>query len=507
MTKTLRNVVAFPGRARSLPSVPEHLQSDLQSEGVGGNSDRDQNNPPKGPRRTKPTLEIVLRSKKANPALLDPDRYYGANNLMLRVEKRGVGTWVSWYTCPVRHIRTSLTQGYLHKAPSLTWANAKSLNDALQLRVAGGADPRKPIYIPGKLFGVDLDAFLAKYANAKKPDGRPKWSNEWLANWGGTLRSENYGAALLGIETTLLTADHLVAAVDGKWGIPGSAYPCEILLSKVGEIVDWTRSLKDRAWAKDWINPTIVARARLDTYHIAVQSHPALPVTHQQHVWRLLWELTDMPAGRLLLVLMMTPSGRISEYRHAVWADFDFETNVWTVPHSKNGQIQYKPIHPKLKAFMLGFRPIDWKPTDKVFFSGYERHRRLGRVVGVGTLLALLDKVALQVGITLDLPQDPDDPLDYVSHSFRNGFSTFVTKAKLLHRYRWTREEMLAHKVKEKVEGTYDRETMLAERAELTAFYIHWLDTGEWPQTVDSNINIEAHRALLRQQLAALEGL
>ena len=148
-------------------------------------------------------------------------------------------------------------------------------------------------------------------------------------------------------------------------------------------------------------------------------------------------------AARALQFTILTAC-RTSEVLEARWAEFDFDTLVWTIPaeRMKGGQAHRVPLTPEMVAILEKMKAV----ASEYVFEGQRRNRPLSNM---SMLIRRMGKG------------------DYTLHGFRGTFRDWASEAAGAPRE--AAEAALAHQIGTEVERAYARSDVLERRRELAA--------------------------------------
>jgi integrase len=362
-------------------------------------------------------------------AIRKPGRHADGGNLILRVSKDGHKTWAFRFALGERERVAGL--GPLHRV-SLAEARAKA--EAMGKLLAAGLDPL-----------VERDkARTAERAAAARLLTFREAAKRYVADREGSWRNEQHrkdfrnsldthvlpvigGLSVADVDTPMVLK---VLENDNFWRTnPQTANNCR---SRIELILDWCRARGHRngenpaAWRGHLDKILPAPKTLAPTKH-----HAALPWQQVPGFMTDLRGREGMVARALEFTILN--ASRIGEVLGATWSELDFAAKTWTIPAArmKSNREHVVPLSPRALEILRslpreGERPF---PTHRATVSVFLRDR-MGR--------------------------------DVTIHGFRSSFSTWCAEATRFEPA--VREAALAHVIKDKVERSYQRGTMLQKR-------------------------------------------
>lgn len=188
-----------------------------------------------------------------------------------------------------------------------------------------------------------------------------------------------------------------------------------------------------------------------------VKHRAALPIKELPEFLHKLDAYEGDPTTVQALHLLMLTATRPGEARGALWAEFDLEAALWTIP-AKRMKMKNEHRIPLSRQAVQVLRTMQPLSGDRelVFPSPFYP----GKSMSEGTFNSALARMGYKGVAT--------------AHGFRTVFSTVANEAD------WNRdviEAQLAHKETNEVRGAYNRASYMAERAKLMQWYADYLQT------------------------------
>jgi integrase len=365
----------------------------------------------------------------------------------------GRGKWLFRFTSPTSKKRREAGLG---SYPLTTLAAARDKAVDMARLVRDGIDPidsrREAQQAQLMAQAIAKELTFAAAARTVHEDLKPGWNNvKHAAQWITTL--ETYAFPVIG--------EKALAAITPK-DCADVLRP--IWLSKP-ETASRTRQRIDTvfkwAWAHGHIvaNPVAVVDHLLPKQNAKPEHQPAMPWKDvpafvAAHIKKR--EIVDSTRAAVeILILTATRSG---EVRGAVWAEFDLDAKVWTVPAARMKMKEPHRIALSERAVevLKGIKDAGLHET-LVFPSPR------GKVLSDMTLTALLRRVGAK-----------SDTAGRVAtaHGFRSSFRDWASE----HGYpRDLAERALSHAVANKVEAAYHRTDLLEQRRPMMQAWAHFV--------------------------------
>jgi len=392
-------------------------------------------------------------SDRALRSLTSPGRYPDGGGLLLAVTASGGRSWIFRY-------RSRTTGKHRDKGLGacdvVTLAEARRKADACRKLLDRGIDPidqaqrrrqrAAEAAASVRTFGWCLEQLVASRADS--------WKNaKHKAQWLSTVRT--YGAALLDRDVASITTDDVVDVLGSIWKTKTET--ATRVRQRIEAVIDWATVSKLRQGD----NP---ARWKGHLEHLLAAPEALKQVENREAV-----HYRDVPgcmaaiaakntqAARALRMTILTCL-RAGEVVGARWEEFDREAGLWTIPAArmKGPKSQRKdhvvPLFPALIELLDDLPRL----SDEYLFPGS----------GVKNPVMSTDAV-------LNCLQDLGGPYaTATTHGFRSSFRDWVGDCT---DYDEALAELaLAHKLKDKVEAAYRRQTAIEKRrALMTAWSAH----------------------------------
>lgn len=205
------------------------------------------------------------------------------------------------------------------------------------------------------------------------------------------------------------------------------------------------------------LDPTAILHGALLTPQ--ARSYAAvLDPTKLGHLLRVVESFDGSPVIRFAMKILPHVYVRPGELRHAMWNEFDFEKNVWTIPEGK--MKMRRPHHVALsrqvKAMFLELRKLTG-PDGYVFPAIHTKLRPMSE----NTINATLRRI----GFGKD---------EVTAHGFRSTASTLLNESGLWHPD--AIERALAHRDKNAIRAVYNRGQFWDERVRMAQWWSDYLD-------------------------------
>lgn len=365
--------------------------------------------------------------------------YYGdGGGLWLQISKLGGKSWVFRFT---QHGKTrEMGLGPVHTV-SLSQARVKA--SELRAVVADGRDPiaeRKAQQQHARLNAANAKTF-DECATAYIEAHRAGWKNEKHGKqWSATL--DAYASPVIGkLPASAVDTGLVLRILEPIW--QEKTETASRLRGRIESVLDWAtvrgyRAGENPARWKGHLDKLLPARSKVQK----VQHHAALPYAE---IGAFMDELRKREgvSARALEFSILTVA-RSGEVRGAMWAEFDLEGRVWTVPaeRMKAGKEHRVPLSKEAVALL--------KALPRLEDCEYVFPAPKGGKLSDMALTAVLRRM---------------ERADLTQHGFRSTFRDWAGETTAYPRE--VIEHALAHQLKDKAEAAYQRGDLLAKRARL----------------------------------------
>jgi integrase len=265
--------------------------------------------------------------------LRKPGKWHDGNGLMLlatATERKGVvrASWLFRYQ--IHHRERWMGLGSV-KLVGLAEARAKA-HEARRL-LADGIDPiarrdadraaARAAELHTATFRQCLDGLLASRGDA--------WREKHLRQWQNSMAT--YAKPLFPVRVADVDAAMVVKILEPEW--KRAPVTADRVRQRIGEVLAYGTV---RGWRGPGLCPTRW-KGHLDKLLPAprtlmpVQHHPAMPYADVPALMRKLLAVDAIP--ELCLAFAILTATRSAEVRGARWDEFDFQTNIWSVPPSR----------------------------------------------------------------------------------------------------------------------------------------------------------------------------
>jgi integrase len=374
----------------------------------------------------------ALKVKNAKPG-----RHTDGRGLCLLVKDSGARTWV------LRMQKDGRRRDYgLGSAMDVSLADARDAAAALRRKVREGTDPvaerRKARKIVPNFEKAARDCYEAM---------KEGWKNQRHASWISSL--ENHVFPAIGSKpVNEVDSATVVNVLSPIWlAIPDTA---RRILQRIGAVLDF-------AHIKGWLPNELSLRSVRKGLPRQVDKGAHLEAMAYADVPALMRKLaTAAPTtGRDALRFTIYNAVRSNETRFAVWAEFDLDKAVWTIPgeRMKAGETHVVPLSAPAMALLRKRWNERINDTGLVFSNDGEK------AISDMTMTKLLRDDGIK-GVTV--------------HGFRSSFTDWAAE-----RTRFPKEvadKALAHKLPNKVEAAYRRTDFFEKRRSLMARWAEHLD-------------------------------
>jgi len=374
----------------------------------------------------------ALKVKNAKPG-----RHTDGRGLCLLVKDSGARTWV------LRMQKDGRRRDYgLGSAMDVSLADARDAAAALRRKVREGTDPvaerRKARKIVPNFEKAARDCYEAM---------KEGWKNQRHASWISSL--ENHVFPAIGSKpVNEVDSATVVNVLSPIWlAIPDTA---RRILQRIGAVLDF-------AHIKGLLPNELSLRSVRKGLPRQVDKGAHLEAMAYADVPALMRKLaTAAPTtGRDALRFTIYNAVRSNETRFAVWAEFDLDKAVWTIPgeRMKAGETHVVPLSAPAMALLRKRWNERINDTGLVFSNDGEK------AISDMTMTKLLRDDGIK-GVTV--------------HGFRSSFTDWAAE-----RTRFPKEvadKALAHKLPNKVEAAYRRTDFFEKRRSLMARWAEHLD-------------------------------
>lgn len=352
--------------------------------------------------------------------------------------------------------------------PGVTLAHARDKARQARELINNGQDPilereRKQSKLRAEQASViTFEAAARSFMDAKSPE----WSNpKHAAQWSATLTTYVY--PVIGkLHVADVQQTHVLQILEPIWATKTET--AVRLRGRIESVLDWAKA---RGYRKDE-NPARW-RGHLDKLLSAPEKttktvhHPAVPINEAPAFYAALQQRAGMGARALEFTLLT--AARSGEVRGAVWAEFDLNAGLWTVPPKR---MKHRKEHrvPLSESAIRILRALPHVEGSEFVFVA----PRGGKLSDMA-LTAVMRRMELE----------------YVPHGLRSTFSDWA--AELTNYPRDMAEMALAHTLTNAVEAAYRRGDMLEKRRAMMEAWANFLAT---PQiTVEKSLVYEKKAA------------
>ncbi|MEC7490693.1 MAG: integrase arm-type DNA-binding domain-containing protein [Pseudomonadota bacterium] len=387
-------------------------------------------------------------SARAVETTKNPGLLADGGGLYLQVSKSGAASWLYKFMLNGRSREMGL--GSL-KAVSLADAREKaalcrcSLANGIDPIEARKADRSRNIAADQRTvtFADAADAYIATHESG--------WKNaKHASQWRNTLAAYAYPIAGQVLVSDVDT-EIVMRILRPIWAVkPETAGR---LRGRIERILDWAtvsgyRQGQNPAQWRGHLDNLLPAKSRIHD----VKHHPAMPY---QEIGDFILQLRERDgiAAQALEFLIYT-AARTSEVRGALWAEFDLDSGVWTIPglRTKAGKEHRIPLAERPLEIV---RELKRNATGDFVFPGGKPGKRLSDMA----LLSVLRRLEIKQTV----------------HGFRSSFRDWAAEQTQFPRE--VAEQALAHTIANKVEAAYLRSDLLEKRRHLMNRWATHLDT------------------------------
>jgi integrase len=370
-----------------------------------------------------------------------PGRYLDEHGLYLQITKAGVKSWVLRYERKGKEKMLGL--GPLHTV-SLKQARERAREARYQL--LNGNDPldeRKKQKAAEALTAAKAITFkeaAEQYLKAMRPKWKSRKTPHQFVNSLATYAHQKIGR----LHVAEIDVGLVMNCIKSDWN--EKTVTMNRVRSRIKDVLDWCIACKYREgpnparWEGN-IEYLLPSHAELQKTQLP-KHHAALPWAELPVLMVDLAERKGVPA-RALEFLILT-AARTGEVVGATWDEIDFAARVWTVPAERiKGGIEHQvPLSPRAMEILQALPREEGNPY---LFVG----QREGKPISHLAMLELIGR--LRPGITV--------------HGFRSTFRDWCGERTNCPRD--VIEFALAHKLPDRVEAAYRRETAVEKRRKL----------------------------------------
>ena len=205
--------------------------------------------------------------------------------------------------------------------------------------------------------------------------------------------------------------------------------------------------------SREKASPCVGVADYLGTRHREQHHHAALPWQDGPEFVVVLRRSNpkSWPVTRLAFEFLILTASRSSEVRNAVWAEFNLENAIWTIPKErmKSRKAHRVPLSQRCLQILREARSLN--PDGQLVFEGTKRGRPLSDM----TFTKLLRDAGLGKKAT--------------AHGFRSAFKNWCSESEKARDE--VSEAALAHTIKDRVKAAYLRTDFFEERKSLMEFW------------------------------------
>ena len=368
--------------------------------------------------------------------LREPGYYLDGGGLHVQVSRTGSKSWVFQYRFNKR--RRELGLG---SVSIVSIADARLRAAQLRIQLAQGVDPLaerqanadavKVAAARTKTFDQCVEAFIHNM--------RANWTNDKSESaWRNSL--QEYASPIFGslsvseVNTALVTK-----ALEGIWTTKTET--ASRVRGRIEKVLDWAKinGYRDGENPARWKGHLALVLASPKKV-APVEHHPAVPYEMHPAFMVKLQKAFGM-AARALEFAILT-AARSNEVRAAEWTEIDWEKKIWTVPAARmKARIEHKVPLSDVAIALL-------RATEQLKASTYI-------FPGQGLKKPLSDTALAAVLVRLGYG-------DYVPHGFRSTFRDWAGAT--TGHPREVIEHALAHRLKDKAEAAYARDSLIQKR-------------------------------------------
>lgn len=373
---------------------------------------------------------------------------------MTHLRERITRSWVFRYTSPTTRKRRELGLG---STLTRKLADARALSGELRLKVLNGIDPKderdktRALAITARAQQINFDEALRQCMDAKSAE----WKNiKHGQQWQNTLTT--YASPLLGkLPVNLITTDLVYKVLQPIWHTKTET--ATRVRQRIETVLDWCKARgycqgENPARLKGALGQLLPKSQKIKK----VEHHPALPYQRANEFVIALRKLSGMtPLALEFIVLTACRTGEVAAAR---WEEFDFSTNVWTVPaeRMKAGREHRVPLCTRsIEILML----LKDKAQNEFVFPSHSIQKDTH--MSLGSCLVAMKRMPGFEG--------------YTPHGLRSTFRDWA--AETTNFANETLELALAHTIQNKAEAAYRRQDQLEKRAKLMQQWQTFIET------------------------------
>ncbi|MHB2167459.1 tyrosine-type recombinase/integrase [Alsobacter sp. R-9] len=382
--------------------------------------------------------QVKRLSARFVQSVTEAGRHADGDGLYLNVTDSGAKSWVFMWKVGGR--RREMGLGPVRDVPL---SDARSAAETARKQVRAGVDPiTAREHRKAMSFGDAADALIASKS--------PSWRNDkHRAQWTMTLTT--YCQAIRSRPVADVSTEDVLRVLKPLWQT--KAETASRLRGRIERVLDFAkakgmRSGENPARWRGHLDAILPKPQKLARGHHAAMAFDDVPA------FMAALSGTEGVSALALQFLILT-AARTGEVRGATWREFDFKTNVWTIPANrmKAGREHRVPLSPGAVAILEDMRARategqgdDAKPQPDAFvFPG----GRIGKPLSVMALEMVLRRAKV----------------DVTTHGFRSAFRDWCGERTTFPRE--VAEAALAHLVGDDVERAYRRGDALEKRRKL----------------------------------------
>lgn len=361
-------------------------------------------------------------------------------NLWLQVSNNGAGTsWIFRYDFNGKRKKIGL--GSLTR---ISLANARKLAQPLREELGMKRDPqltiqsRRAEQVKASASAVSFKDVAEMCIEAKRSEWK---STKHAQQWHNTLTQYVY-PQIGKLNASDITTDLILRVLEPIWLTKSET--ASRIRQRIETVLDYATVKKYRQGE----NP---ARWKGHLSHLLAAPRKIKKVEHQpsldyKEIFEFVRELVKRNgyAARCLEFIILT-AVRSGEARNATWSEIDLDNKVWIIPEErmKGGKPHFVPLSPPAVSMLRGLHKIE---GSEFVFPGQAPRKPLSDVA--------VTHVVRRLGYA-----------EPTVHGFRSTFRVWAAENSSLPSQ--VAEFALAHKLPDQVEASYQRSTLLPQRAEL----------------------------------------
>lgn len=386
----------------------------------------------------------------------EPGWYGDGGNLWLQVTPSGSKSWLFRYKTAGKTKVVGL--GATH---TVSLAEARKKARAMRQQLLDFIDPAAA-RLKRKAAARNVITFeeaASKYIESK----RSGWKSQKHAEqWTNTLKT--YCGPINGRSVAEIQIADVMECLEPIWKTKSET--ASRVRQRMERVLDWAKTAGYRsgdnpaAW-KGVLDNLLASPAKV----VKKTHHPSLPYSQAPAFMRDLRTHSGISALALeFLILTATRSG---EVRMATWDEID--GNTWTIPaeRMKAGREHQVPLSKQAMAVLAKVPRL--AGNNYIFPSSQE-----GKCISDMSMTALLRGMKVKTEKSTETGWTDKEGKTIVAHGFRSTFRMWV--AEQTNYVREVAEHALAHKLPDKVEAAYQRETVLPKRILLMQDWANFLD-------------------------------